>query len=114
MANIYDLAYGLVLTLKNETHFNYTIPSKLQTYLSAGKPIVAALSGEAGKIINDSGAGFACESENYLMLSRNIRKLISMSEDEIRKMSDNSRECYIKNFEINKKVSELEKILKNT
>lgn len=114
MANVYDLAYGLVLTLKNETHLNYTIPSKLQTYLSAGKPIVAALSGEAGKIINDSGAGFACDSENYLMLSRNIRKLISMSEDEIRKMSDNSREYYIKNFEINKKVSELEKILKNT
>ena len=57
MATIYDLAYGLVLTLKNDPHFDFTIPSKLQAYLSSGKPIVAAASGEAGKIIKDLALG---------------------------------------------------------
>ena len=111
MATIYDLAYGLVLTLKNDPHFDFTIPSKLQAYLSSGKPIVAAASGEAGKIIKESCSGYVCELK-FLGLATNIRKLIDLSKEDIENISKNARKYYENNFEMSSKVNELIEFLK--
>ena len=35
-------------------YLNYTIPAKLQTYFSFGKPIIASASGETKRIIKES------------------------------------------------------------
>lgn len=50
-------ADALLVHLADDPVFRITIPSKTQAYLSMGKPILMAVSGESADIINRAGAG---------------------------------------------------------
>lgn len=62
MDRIFDRADGLVVHLKENLLYEITIPSKTQHYLSAGKAIVAGLSGEAASLLAQSGAAHVVRS----------------------------------------------------
>ncbi len=47
----------LLVTLADKEIFRLTIPSKIQAYLAAGRPIVACLSGAGADIVRESGGG---------------------------------------------------------
>ena len=59
-----DEADVLVVHLKDDPLFKITIPSKLQTSLNAGKPILMAVGGEANEIVESAGAGVCALPEN--------------------------------------------------
>lgn len=48
---------ALLVSLKNDENLNLTIPGKLQTYMSIGKPILGIISGEGALLINQSKSG---------------------------------------------------------
>ena len=110
MVSIYQITTGLILTLSAKSHFSKTIPSKLQTYLASGKPIIGAVSGEAGKIIIKSKSGLVCNSEDDLGLAELIIKVMKKSDEERSAMGMNGREYFIQNYDLNSKIFELEKI----
>ncbi len=112
MNEVYSKAYGLIVTLKNEDVFNYTVPSKIQSYLAAGKPIIAALSGEGGKIVTESQSGLVCDSEDVSGLANNIVKLLNTGSVQRKKYGKNGRKFFIENFEMRKKATELIAIMK--
>lgn len=47
----------LLVNLKDDPLFSITIPSKIQTYLAVGRPIIAGVRGNAAELIKESGAG---------------------------------------------------------
>jgi len=96
------------LSLKDDPIFRITIPAKLQTYLACGKPIVAAISGEAANIITESNAGLCSPPCDEETLANNILKLYRMDEKELAKFSENARRYYENNFEKNKLFDILE------
>ena len=53
----YNKADACVLTLDGSTHIGDTLPGKLQTYMAAGKTILAAANGAAMDIIKEAGCG---------------------------------------------------------
>lgn len=57
MPNYYRLADACLLTLYADNAAGQTIPGKLQGYMSAGKPVIAAISGPAAQIIQDAQCG---------------------------------------------------------
>jgi glycosyltransferase involved in cell wall biosynthesis len=57
MSRILALADVALVHLKDSPLLRIAIPSKIQAYMAAGKPIIAAIKGEAESAINDSGAG---------------------------------------------------------
>jgi glycosyltransferase involved in cell wall biosynthesis len=59
----------LLATLRREPIFAYTIPSKLQTYLACGRPVIAALEGEGARIVQEAGAGWAAAPEDARSLA---------------------------------------------
>ncbi|WP_026662035.1 glycosyltransferase family 4 protein [Butyrivibrio proteoclasticus] len=64
----YNKADACVLTLDGTTHIGDTLPGKLQTYMAAGKTILAAANGAAMEVIEESGCGkcvAAGDSEAY-------------------------------------------------
>ena len=63
-----------------------TIPSKIQSYLACGKPILASLDGEGAKIINEAECGFTSPSEDAKALAENVYKLYNLSNNERNKM----------------------------
>tara|TARA_Y100000768_G_scaffold371363_1_gene338028 strand:+ start:388 stop:912 length:525 start_codon:yes stop_codon:yes gene_type:complete len=88
----------LLITLAKKKIFSYTIPGKLQNYLGLGKPIVGMIDGEANKLINKNNLGLACKASDYQQLSKNILKIISMSQKQKKLMSKNSLNYVNKNF----------------
>jgi glycosyltransferase involved in cell wall biosynthesis len=77
MPAVYRQASALLLTLVDDEMVAQTVPSKLQSYLRAGIPIIAAVNGEAAAIVADSGAGISCRAQDPAALAAAIVSLKS-------------------------------------
>lgn len=69
----------MLVSLKQDPIFALTIPGKIQSYMACGKPIVAALDGEGRRLLERSGAGLVCRSEDSEGLASAVLKLRGMS-----------------------------------
>jgi len=92
-------ADALLVALKESNVFSKTVPAKIQTYLAFGKPILGMLDGEGASIINEAGAGFACNAKKYDSLVENIIKMYQMDREEKQTMAENSKKYYMLHFE---------------
>ena len=110
MPEYYSLADVMLISLKSEYIFSLTIPAKLQSYLSCGKPILAMLDGEAPKIIEEANAGLVCNSGNADQLAINILKMSTMKKHNISQMSKNSLNLYNRMFSREKLLNQAEQI----
>ncbi|TRZ67282.1 MAG: glycosyltransferase WbuB [Comamonadaceae bacterium] len=91
MPTIFTYSHGLLVSLAKKDSLSWTVPSKVQAYLAAGKPIVAALDGEGAAIVRESGAGFVCPTEDAQSLAACIVELYKMSDGERNEMGVKGR-----------------------
>jgi glycosyltransferase involved in cell wall biosynthesis len=89
----------LLVSLARSPTMSQTIPSKLQSYLAAGRPIIGSLDGEGARIIAEAGAGIACPAENAPALARTIIELHACSEVQRERMGRCGHEYYRANFD---------------
>jgi len=108
MPGFFASADALLVTLKADEVFAQTIPSKLQSYMACGRPVVAALNGEGARVIKKSGAGLAVAAEDDEALADAVFELYRMSKDERHNMGQAARACYETEFERDMLVSRLE------
>ena len=115
LSNVYSYAIQsdfLFLSLKNEEIFEYTLPAKLQMYMSIGKPILAMISGEANNLINNSNVGIAVESGDYIKLADEINNICNNKYD-LKKMAYNSKKTYDLNFKSTLRREQIIKLIKS-
>ena len=86
MPSFFRHAKVMLVSLKNEPIFSMTIPSKLQTYLAAGKPIVGMINGESETIIKESGSGVVCSAGDASSLAQLVLRLSTIDSEELRLM----------------------------
>lgn len=91
MPAVYAHSHGLLVSLAKKDSLSWTVPCKVQAYLAAGKPIVAALDGEGAAIVRESGAGVVCPTEDAQRLAACIVKLYEMSDGERNEMGVKGR-----------------------
>ena len=111
MPEFFSCADALLVTLKKDLIFSLTIPSKIQSYLASGKPIIASLDGEGARIVEDAKAGFTSNSEDVIGLKDAIRKMYLLSPNQQIELGDNARSYFEKEFEREMLVDKLELIL---
>jgi glycosyltransferase involved in cell wall biosynthesis len=111
MPKIYDNAGGLIVSLRDNDIINYTVPSKIQSYLSAGKPIIGSLNGEGARVIRESGCGFVSKAECVKELESSIRNLYQLSDEEREKLGRNGLDYFHDNFDMDVQVEHLIEIL---
>ncbi|MDC8758867.1 glycosyltransferase family 4 protein [Janthinobacterium fluminis] len=102
-------ADALLVTLKPNEVFAMTIPGKVQTYLSSGLPIVAALDGEGGAIIREAGAGHACPAGDADGLAAAVAAMAALSAAQRAAMGAAGRAYYAAQFEKNMLIDTLER-----
>lgn len=79
-----------------------TIPSKVTSYIAAGRPIVLSMDGEVRELINDTiKCGYAGPTEDSKALAENIKKIYQMPEGERIEMGKRAREYHFKHLERN-------------
>ena len=108
---IYKKSKAVFVSLKNSEVLNLTIPYKMQSYLSAGKLIIGSVSGETKKIITDNKLGFCCENNDLKKLEEIITKVYFLKVKELKKIENNSRNYFEKNFQFKKTIKILSKII---
>lgn len=82
MPAILAQAQALLVSLVDDPAMALTVPSKVQSYLAAGKPVVAALRGEGASVVAEAGAGVACAAGDGAALAQAVRHLHAMPEAE--------------------------------
>lgn len=108
MPSFYKHADALLVTLKDEPIFAMTIPGKLQSYLSAGIPVLAMLNGEGAELINHSRSGFTCAAGDDQGLSEIVLQLSEMPEQERKAMGARGREVIAREFDRTHLIDTLE------
>jgi glycosyltransferase involved in cell wall biosynthesis len=98
---------ALLVTLADQEIFKATIPSKIQAYLAAGRPILACLNGEGARLITEARAGLATPAEDGLALSKAVLELYHMPKEELDAMGARGRAYCKEHFEHNKLVDQL-------
>lgn len=99
MPYYFSMADIMLVTLKRDPIFSLTIPSKIQSYLASGRPIVAALDGEGGRVVVESGAGFASLPEDADALAENVLNMYLMPKEKREAMGRRGKEYCEEHFE---------------
>lgn len=102
----YDITSAFLLTLKCDNKVCYTIPSKVQGYMGAGKPIIASILGGAKELIEVSQCGLLAKYNDEKDLARLIDEYISKIDQNI-KLGENGRNYFQEHFTFNQYFSKL-------
>lgn len=104
----YAKSDALIVSLSDNTVLSMSFPGKIQSYMAAGKPIIASLNGEAARIITEAKCGFVSSAEDVDGLVSCIEKLIHSDKALLGK---NARVYYENNFQKEDFVKKLMKVL---
>lgn len=107
MTNFFVHADIMLLTLKDEYIFSLTIPSKVQSYMAFGKPILAMINGIGEKVIQESGCGYVASAGDYIQLAQNAHNAYKESKDSLYEKGKNGKIYYNNNFEKEKILDNL-------
>lgn len=99
MPGLMQKAAALLVTLADQPIFAATIPSKVQAYMAAGKPILACLNGEGASLVSKSGAGIVSRAEDAQGLVDSILLLYKMTATERQRMGENGRRYFREHFD---------------
>jgi glycosyltransferase involved in cell wall biosynthesis len=90
----FDICY---IGLQNKKIFEYGVsPNKLYEYLYAKKPVLYAIN-DKNSIVKLSKSGFQVDSNNPKEIADGIVKLYSLSDEKLKKMSENGYKYVIEN-----------------
>ena len=99
MPGILAQASVLLVSLVRDPIMGHTVPSKVQAYLAAGKPIIACLDGEGARVVVEAGAGLACPAEDAQALADAVLQLRGALPEERLKMGQSGLLFYERHFE---------------
>jgi colanic acid biosynthesis glycosyl transferase WcaI len=96
MPSFYSHADALLVSLKPDPVLSMTIPGKVQSYLTAGIPILGMLDGEGARVIQEAGAGLVCPAGDAAGLANAIVEMSSMTREKRAEMGAKGQ-LYAKN-----------------
>jgi glycosyltransferase involved in cell wall biosynthesis len=103
----------LLVHLKDEPNYRITVPGKTQTYLAVGRPILAAVGGDANELVTRAKAGLACEPEDPQGMAEAVRKFQAMSQAELDAMGANGTRFYKQELSFSIAVNKYEQVFKS-
>jgi len=99
MPEFFSAADIMLVSLKREPIFALTMPAKTQSYLAAGKPILASLDGEGAEIIKEAKAGIAVPAGSPNKLAEMAIRLSRMNKEQLLELGRNGRLYFETHFE---------------
>lgn len=109
----YQKADVMLLSLKKTDlpHLKATIPGRLQSYMSAGKPVLAMIDEGARDLIETADCGFCVKAGDSDGLARLIDEVTKMSSEALREKGNNGRHYFEMYFTKEQSINKLETII---
>lgn len=99
MPAVFEQADALLVSLAGGPALSRTVPSKIQAYLAAGRPILASMDGEGARVVQAAGAGLACGAEDAPALAAAALALRDLAPDVRRRMGEAGRRYYAEHYD---------------
>lgn len=99
MPTLFAQASALLVTLKQSPIMARTVPSKIQAYLAAGRPIIAGLDGVGADLVEQARAGLVAPAEDSNALADAVRRMYRLSAAEREAMGEQGRAYYTDHFD---------------
>lgn len=107
-----SVADAAVITLRSVDAFSYSIsPNKLFDYMAAGKPVICAVPGDVGRLVERNKAGLTVEPEDAIALAEAAECLRSMDNEERLAFGQRGRDLVMREFSREVIVNRLVEIL---
>lgn len=113
MAPVLAQADALLVHLRDDPLFAITIPSKTQSCLMAGRPVIMAVRGDAARLIARAKAGVVCEPENPEDIARAVLHLREMTPELRAAMGEAGRRYYWRHLSFDRGVRAIARTLEN-
>lgn len=104
----YKKADALIITLRGNNFVGNTMPGKLQTYMTTGKPILGAINGAAMQVIEQAQCGSCVPAEDVEGLSRIMQKYMECP-GRYSECGRNAQRYFRKNFTLEVFMERLER-----
>ncbi len=101
----------LIISLIDKPIFSLTIPSKFQTYLSAGKPIFSIMKGEVSNMVDTYNLGIVSDPSDLTIMTKGFKDFIDMPNTERQSLAINGKRLAESIFNKNLVIDEVESIL---
>lgn len=114
IAAVLQSADALLVHLRDDPLFSVTIPSKTQSYLMAGRPIIMGVRGDAARVVLEAGAGIVCEPQDPESIAAAV---LRMSETDVaarQEMGARGRRFYWEHLSFQRGVLEIENVLRES
>lgn len=83
-----------VACLKDTELFRVNMPSKIQTILALGQPILAVMAGDPAEFVTGAGAGWAADPDDPAAVSAALQSAADCDSSRLRAMGDSGRRAY--------------------
>ncbi|MBC8227325.1 MAG: glycosyltransferase family 4 protein [Gammaproteobacteria bacterium] len=102
----------LLVNLSDDSLFEITIPSKIQSYMAIGKPILMSGAGEPAEIVELSGSGLVVPPNNPILLAEAAMIFSEMSKVDLNTMGKSGRDFYFNEFSLDVGTRKLDILFK--
>lgn len=112
MPAFYKQADAMLVTLRaGFPHLEAVVPARLQSYMSAGRPVLAMIGCGGADIIDESQCGYAVRAGDSEALIKVIKEKVLTNKDAFAKMGQNGRDYYEKHYRMDMCIDNLETII---
>lgn len=112
MPSFFKQADAMLVTLKGGfRHLEMVVPARLQSYMSAGRPVLAMLGEGGAEIIEESGCGYVVPAGNSKALARVIREKVLTDRKSFEAMGVKGRKYYEENYNLDMCIDNLVEII---
>lgn len=111
MPGYYAEADFSLVTLKDLEVFRGTIPSKFQSSIANGVPVISTVQGDLRTLVDEMRLGFATDGENPEALAKVFRVAGDMPTEEYRELRNRTHRVYLENFSRRAGLNAVEAVL---
>lgn len=112
MPAFYKQADAMMVTLRGGfPHLEAVVPARLQSYMSAGRPVLAMIGCGGADIINESKCGYSVAPGGADSMIKLIKEQVLANKASFEAMGNNGREYYEKNYRLPDCIDNLERII---
>ncbi len=112
MESFYRMADACILALNGDSWVGTTVPSRLQGYMAAGKPVVAAVRGGAATVIEKADCGLVAPAGDSATLAKLMDRVLE-DRSVLDGKGENGRSYFIRHFSKETHMDALEQMLEN-
>lgn len=109
MPRFYRMADAMIVTLADNDTISYTLPGKIQSYMAAGKAVIASANGETSALIKEADCGMCAPAQDEKALAEIADRMAAV--DDFVRYGENSKNYYNRYFTKKKHIDHIENML---